>query len=124
MVAASTWMIAAVRHQEEVTMIDVDVSQYDGITEFWEVNSHTVEVITDDHRRIRLAAHRNMRSADDYTAHWEELVEVEVGDRSIGAWVPVNFPWETGESIDDLVRKALRWVASKHERDQAKPEVE
>lgn len=110
-------------------MIELDVSLFRGVSECWEVSSHAVEVLTTDGRHIRVSARRAMHRRDVfYDAEYEELATLdsvegvlEVQDRSTYAlaegrfapvWLPADFPWATGKTVEECLRSGLHWVSS------------
>jgi len=90
--------------------------ELNNINEIWDDGPNSIQVVTANHRTIRITARGNIRSGavPKYVAHYEEQVQIEpTGDQRIWVWAVVDFPWQDGADVQQCLLLALRWV-NKH----------
>jgi hypothetical protein len=59
--------------------LPVAKDQFKNIYEIWQIGPNSIQVVTANHRTIRISARGNIRSAaaPRYAVHYEEQVEIE-----------------------------------------------
>jgi hypothetical protein len=90
----------------------VPEKSFSNITEIRQVGPNTIEVYTANDRRVRINACESVRGGvGRYMATYDELLEIEpkAGTR-LNVWCVGNFPWQYGDTLDECLRAALRWV--------------
>jgi len=93
--------------------LPITENEFKSINEIWDDGPNSIQVVTANHRTIRITARGNVRSGavPKYVAHYEEQVEIEPrSGQRIWVWAAVDFPWQDGADVQQCLLLALRWV--------------
>ncbi|NLO90195.1 MAG: hypothetical protein GX088_07745 [Clostridia bacterium] len=92
--------------------ISVPREKFPNINEIWGYGPNTIVVNTNDGRCIKITAAKNIRSGGTsiYYSEYEEMKEIQVGDKTIRVWVVADYPWREGETIEQCLLEALVFV--------------
>ncbi len=96
--------------------IRVDRHSYPEVTEIWGYSPNSIILIMQDGREVKITALRNIKSGalPNYFACYEERVEVKINGRTYVVWTEADYPWQDGETIEECLKLAIRWVIDPH----------
>jgi hypothetical protein len=100
----------------EIMPIRISPDQYPGISEIWGCGPNTIIVNTIEGRSIKVTAQHNIRSGatPNYFADYEEKKQFQIGEETYDIWVDANYPWQDGNTAEECLLLAIRWVVNPH----------
>lgn len=103
-----------VGRRREGSKMPIKVSKDDflNIREIWGYGPNTIVIYTVDGRHIKITAAQNIKSgsATKYSAEYEEMKEVKIGDKTIEVWVNAHYPWRDGDTVEECLLGALALI--------------
>lgn len=86
---------------------------YEGIFEIYEAGCQSVVVVTNDHRTVKITAHKVLRGCEaQYIADYEQLIDQKVDGRDIQIWAKAPYPFAHGQTVEACIRYAMGFVNS------------
>lgn len=91
--------------------IRVAEDQLTNLTEIYALAENVVEVVTANHRTIRITAKQKVRGPlAPFWAAYDELVHTTIDGEACQVWVRGEFPWAKGDTIEQCLRSAMFFV--------------
>lgn len=96
--------------------IKINADSYPEVTEIWGYSSNSIVLNMADGREVKIIAAHNIKSGatPKYFAHYEERIEIEVNNQRHRIWAEVHYPWQDGDTIEECLKHAIRWVIHPH----------
>lgn len=96
--------------------IQIRKDAYPEISEIWGCSPNSIILNMVDGRSVKITALHNIKSGatPNYYADYEEKVGIENNGRTYEVWADASYPWQDGETIEQCLRSAIRWVINPH----------
>lgn len=92
-----------------IEVSEVSKDRFPNIKEIWGYGTNTIVIHTVNGKRIKITAAQNIRSGSisKYSARYEEMKEVQTGDKIIEIWVDAHYSWYDGDTVEECLLGAL-----------------
>lgn len=96
--------------------IKIDREKYPEVMEIWGCSSNSIILNMEDGREVKITALHNIKSGaqPNYFASYEERVEIKANGHTYKVWMEASYSWQDGATIEECLRRAIRWVINPH----------